>query len=150
MRLWLELQQSREWEARRTHKTCSSTLLPSSPALLLTSAAWPPPSLPPAPDLCHPSKPQGMAGIPEKLWLQVGWLPATSSTAASVLGYFFPYHSTRFLFSSSDFSPLAAPALFSFPSLAVFLPLLFHLSAHHAPHTEGKQQAMQYNLVSHN
>lgn len=81
-----------------------------------------------------------------------GGFPAASSTFASVLSSCPLSHSTHFefiLLCAAAFSPFPAPALFSFPSLAVFFPLPFHLLAPHAPCAGGKQQAVQYSLVSH-
>lgn len=146
MRLWLELQQSREQVARRTRKTCSSTPLAGSPAR--RSQRGRVPSLPLAPDLWQPAKPQGK--VPQRylkgcdLWR--GSSPVTSSTVASVFASFSPSHGSRFLSSPPVFTSFA---LLSFPSLVVFLPPLSRVSAHHAPHTGWKQQATRYGLISH-
>lgn len=130
--------------ARRTHKTCSSTLMVGSPARC--SLAWPP-ALPwpqPCGTLPHlRDRPRYLKGCDS--WR--GSSPATSSTAAAVLASFSSSHTTRFLPSSPVFSPFM---LFSFSSLVVvFLPPFFHLSAHHTSRTGGKQQTTRYGLLSH-
>lgn len=63
--LWLELQHSRQWVARRTFTFLSCSLLQCSldPSLLLAQGLW------------FPAKSQGKAEVPEKLWILAGWLP---------------------------------------------------------------------------